>query len=320
MPGSTIDKRTPKIELISLILCTYNRCESLRVVLGSLAQLRAPSDAAWELIVVDNNCSDDSAEAIKIFAANSRTSVQYIFEPRQGLSHARNAGIRAARGDVIAFTDDDVTAHPHWLYELEKVFNKYDCQGVGGKIIPVWGGEKPCWMQGERAFSFRSGAIVSFDQGAEPHELNIAPVGANMAYKKAVFEEYGLFRTDLGKRGTDPMVGEEVEFCMRLFRAGAKVVYAPRAIVYHPVEISKLRKNFESHYFNWGRYLARVDGFPAGSILYFGIPRYLLRSILSHVCKWAVTFDSRERFRHKLQVYESLGQISEAHRLSTETK
>jgi glucosyl-dolichyl phosphate glucuronosyltransferase len=290
------------------------------VVLGSFAQLRPPSNGAWELIVVDNHCTDDSAEAIKIFAANLRTSVRYIFEPRQGLSHARNAGIKAARGDVIAFTDDDVTAHPHWLYELQKAFSKYDCQGVGGKIIPVWGGQKPHWMQGERAFSFRSGAIVSFDQGEGAHELNIAPVGANMAYKRVVFEEYGLFRTDLGKRGADPMLGEEVEFCKRLFRAGAKVVYAPGAIVYHPVEVSKLRKNFQSHYFNWGRYLARVDGFPKDSILYFGIPRYLLRNILSHFCKWALTFDSQERFRHKLQIYEFLGQISEAHRLSTETK
>jgi GT2 family glycosyltransferase len=306
--------------MISVIVCTYNRCERLRSALGSLAQLRAPSDSAWELIIVDNNCTDETSEAIKTFAANSRICVRYIFEAQQGLSYARNAGIRAARGDTVAFTDDDVTVHPGWLWELQKTFDEYGCAGVGGKIVPVWSGQEPSWLQRGGPSAFRSGAIVSFDQGERPHELKISPVGANMAYKKVVFEEHGFFRLDLGKLGNDPMIGEEVEFCMRLFRAGLKVVYAPEAIVYHPVEMSKLKKTFESHYFNWGRYLARVHGFPKDSIRYFGVPRYLLRSIFSYICKWAFALDSRERFQHKLQVYEFLGEISEAHRLSGEIK
>jgi GT2 family glycosyltransferase len=185
--------------------------------------------------------------------------------------------------------------------------------------------------------SFESGKSVAqaFVQGLErrrialgdsvrpierPQELTISPVGANMAYKKAVFEEHGFFRTDLGKIGKDSMLGEEVEFCMRLFRAGRKVFYAPEAIVYHPVEMAKLKKTFETHYFNWGRYLARVDGFPKDAVRYFGVPRYLFRSILSQICMWVFALDSRERFHHKLQVYEFLGEISEAHRLSTEAK
>jgi hypothetical protein len=84
--------------------------------------------------------------------------------------------------------------------------------------------------------------------------------------------------------------------------------------------MSKLKKTFQSHYFNWGRYSARVDGFPEDSIRYFGVPRYLLKSILSHICKWTFALDSQERFHHKLQVYEFLGEISEAHRLSIEPK
>jgi glycosyltransferase involved in cell wall biosynthesis len=306
--------------MISVIVCTYNRCERLRSALGSLAQLRAPSDISWELIVVDNNCTDETAEAIKTFAANSRICVRYVFEAQQGLSYARNAGIKAARGDIVAFTDDDVTVHPRWLCELQKTFDEYDCLGVGGKIVPVWNGQEPSWLRRDGPFAFRSGVIVSFDQGEEAQELTISPVGANMAYKKVGFEEHGFFRTDLGKIGKDSMLGEEVEFCMRLFRAGRRVVYAPKAIVYHPVELSKLKKSFESHYFNWGRYLARVDGFPKDSVRYFGVPRYLFRSTFSHVCMWAFALDSHERFHHKLQVYEFLGEISEAHRLSTEAK
>src|SRR5271155_1594923 len=120
--------------MISVVVCTYNRRESLRTALGSLAQLRAPADSPWELIVVDNNSSDGTPEVVKSFGAGSSFCVQYVFETNQGQSHARNAGINAARGDIVAFTDDDVTVDSGWLCELQKVFDEFDCMGVGGRV------------------------------------------------------------------------------------------------------------------------------------------------------------------------------------------
>ncbi len=307
--------------MISVIVCTYNRSESLRKTLGSLAQLWAPAGTSWELIVVDNNSTDDTAEVVKTFAAASSFSVRYVFEIRQGLSHARNAGISAARGDIVAFTDDDVTVDPRWLCELRKIFDQFGCIGVGGRIVPVWMGQKPSWLELDGPRSLRSGTVMSFDQGEEPCELSTSPVGANMAFKKVAFEKHGFFRTDLGKRGIDLMIGEETEFCTRLSLAGDKLVYAPSAVVYHPVPKVRLKKShFQSHYFNYGRYMARINGFPGNPTLYFGVPRYLFRSLLAHICRWLFTFDSQRRFRHKLQVCESLGEITELHRISIEGK
>jgi glycosyltransferase involved in cell wall biosynthesis len=307
--------------MISVIVCTYNRSASLRNTLGSLAQQWLPDGTSWELIVVDNNSTDDTAETVKTFAATSNVSVRCVFEINQGLSHARNTGIRAAHGDIIAFVDDDVTVAPSWLCELRKTFDQFGCVGVGGRIVPVWVGQKPSWLESDGLHSLRSGTVVSFDHGEEPCELHTSPVGANMAFKRVAFERHGFFRTELGKRGNNLMIGEETEFCTRLLRAGDKLVYAPSAVVYHPVPKVRLKKShFQSHYFNWGRYMARVNGFPEKAIRYFGVPRYLFRSLLAHICRWLFTFDSQRRFRYKLEVFESLGEISEAHRIAVESK
>jgi glycosyltransferase involved in cell wall biosynthesis len=287
--------------MISVIVCTCNRSLSLRKTLASLSQLSEPSGTSWELIVVDNNSSDDTAEVVKAFAAASRFSVQYVFEIKQGLSHARNAGISAARGDLLAFTDDDVTVDSRWLCELQGIFDQFGCMGVGGRIVPVWTGPRPSWLEVVFSHPLRSdirlcGPLVSFDHGQEPCELRVLPFGANMAFKKA---------------------GEDSEFGARLLRAGDKLVYAPGAVVYHPVPETRLRKPyFESHYFNSGRYMVRVNGLPENAILWFGVPRYLVRSLLSQACNWLFTLDSARRFRYKLGVCECVGEISEAHRIS----
>jgi glucosyl-dolichyl phosphate glucuronosyltransferase len=308
--------------MISVIVCTYNRSESLAKTLGSLAQLLPPAGTPWELIVVDNNSKDDTAEVVSKFSQASSLSVRYVLERNQGLSHARNAGVRRARGDIIAFTDDDVTVDPRWLCELQKIFIESDSTCVAGRIVPVWNSEKPSWLRLEGPQALRSGTVVSFDLGEEPCELNdTPPVGANMAFKTVVFEKYGFFRSDLGKRGNDPMLGEEVEFCARLSRAGDKLVYAPAAVVYHPVPMERLEKRyFRSYYFNYGRYEARRKGFPKRVTLFFGVPRYLFRSLMADIGRWLLCFDSPQRFRLKLEVWESLGEIRELHRISAEGK
>jgi len=302
--------------MISVVVCTYNRSESLRKTLGSLAQLWAPAGTSWELIVVDNNSTDDTAEVVKTIAATSNLSVRYVFEINQGVSHARNAGISAARGDIIAFTDDDVTVDPRWLCELQKIFDQFACTGVGGRIVPVGMCQKPSWLVLDGPHSLKSGTVVSFDHGEKPCELRTS-FGANMAFRRVAFEEHGFFRTDLG-RGSALMLGEDTEFCTRLLSAGEKLVYAPSAVVYHVTPRERMAKSyFQSYYFNYGRYIARANRFPENAVLYFGVPRYLFRSLLEKFCRWMFAFDSQRRFRHKLELCESLGEISEAHRIST---
>ena len=165
----------------------------------------------------------------------------YLFERRQGRSPALNAGIAAAHGKIIAFTDDDVTLHPEWLITLKRTFNAFDCAGVGGRIIPVWQQPKPDWLQMEE-----QQAIVHYDHGDEPQVLkDHPPLGANCAYRKDVFVKYGGFRLDLGVSGEHPRITcEDTEFATRLFRAGEKIVYTPLAIVYHPVDPTRATKPY----------------------------------------------------------------------------
>lgn len=151
--------------MITVIVCTYNRCESLRRTLNSLAQLSA-ADVSWELVVVDNHSKDDTAEVVRRFVENSTFAIRYVFEINQGLSYARNAGIRAARGEIIAFTDDDVVVDSNWLCELQRTFDQFDqfeCITVGGRIFALWTCEKSSWLELNGPNPFQSGTIISFD-------------------------------------------------------------------------------------------------------------------------------------------------------------
>jgi glycosyltransferase involved in cell wall biosynthesis len=307
--------------VISIIVCTYNRAKSLRETLKSLAEMAVPSDTSWEVILVDNNSTDDTRAVIESFSRDAPIPVRYIFEPRQGKSLALNTGIREAKGEILLLTDDDVVVDPHWLSNVKGAFDRYGCAGVGGKIVPVWNCPKPSWLVTEGPYKLNA-AIVGFDLGDEPCEITMKtlPFGANLALKKEVFERYGLFRTDVGPKGERWMVGEETEFCRRLLRGGEQLIYAPQSVVYHPVEQKRTQKRyFQRWYFGFGRSLMRIVGAPERAVRYFGVPRYLLPSLAQEVTKWLLTINSRKRFYYKLQVYQRMGEICEAYQMFKES-
>jgi glycosyltransferase involved in cell wall biosynthesis len=297
---------------ISVIICTYNRCESLQRVLNNIKELNLPENASCEVIVVDNNSKDDTKVAVEAASAERPGFFKYVFEPRPGKSFALNRGIGLAKGEIIAFTDDDVALDSEWLVEIKRAFERYDCMGVGGRIIPVWDSAKPWWYEDHGTYALMS-AIVRLDLGDEPCELHIPVPGANLAYRRAVFEKYGLFREDLG-RNPENMVGwEDSEFCLRLIRGSEKFMYAPKAIVYHPVEEKRTKKEyFQSWYFGEGRASVRANGVSEEATCYFGIPRHLIRAFLENLTYWTFSLEPKRRFYHKLQLYLIAGQIVES--------
>src|SRR5436305_8400951 len=131
---------------VSVIISTYNRCEMLPAALESiLAQETAGT--RYELIVVDNNSTDKTREVVESFIARGHANLRYVFEGKQGLSHARNAGIAAARAPIIAFTDDDVRAASDWVASIKRVFDEHpEVDFVGGKVLPRWEAEPPSWL------------------------------------------------------------------------------------------------------------------------------------------------------------------------------
>ena len=301
---------------IAVILCTYNRCQSLAKALESAAALKLPEPDEWEVLVVDNNSSDRTREVVEVFCRRYPGRFRYLFEPRQGKSHALNVGIREAHGDILAFMDDDATVEPTWLQNLTASLHNGDWAGAGGRTLPQGRFSPPHWLPLEGRHAL--GPLAIFDRGPDALELKETPFGNNMAYRREVFDKYGGFRTDLGPRPgvRDPQKGEDSEFGWRLLAAGLRLRYEPLAVAYHEVPESRLQKKyFLDWWFDKGRTDVRAFGSPVdthGRVM--GIPLVLIRRLTVWTLRWAVAFKPSRRFFCKLQVWVLAGQIAESYR------
>jgi glucosyl-dolichyl phosphate glucuronosyltransferase len=295
---------------ISVVLCSYNGAASLGGALASFKQLSVPRELSWELILIDNNSTDSTWDIMEEFARTSGFDVRCAFEAKQGRSFALNKGIRRTSGKIIAFTDDDVTVDPQYLAGLAYTFATFDCIGIGGRIVPVWNQSKPAWLEIEN-----QQVVGHFEYGDEPKEINLPPIGANMAFRRAAFEKYGLFRTELGVNKSEIGGTEDDEFGRRLLKAGEKIFYAPHAVIYLTVESHRLTKQYFLRWFySMGKANIRARMWPQDAVCYFGVPRYIFRSLFENSFRWAVTMDEKLRFHYKLHAYRAVGAIREAFR------
>jgi len=265
---------------ISIILSTYNRCKPLTNTLQSLCKQEVDDSFDYEILVIDNNSKDQTKETVGSFA-KTNSKIKYIFEPRQGISHARNTGVDQATGTIIAFIDDDVIVDNKWLMNVAICFKTFQCDGAGGRVLPIFAPQTPNWIKenpGKLA-----GAVVIHDYGPETIRLNTSMypfIGANFIFTKEMFIKYGYFRTDLGPpNGT---VGEDTEFVERLIQNEKNLYYCGQALIEHPVDPKRLSLR---HMAIWHIALGKYDAFreiKTGKkfIYYFGIPRYLFKSLL----------------------------------------
>jgi glycosyltransferase involved in cell wall biosynthesis len=306
---------------ITVILCTFNRSSILQNALESLAAQIMPDSVSWEAIVVDNNSKDATRAVVNEYCLRHPGRFRYLFEPAQGLSRARNAGIRHARGAIIAFIDDDVTAETTWLQNLTAPLFTGKWAGAGGRVLPPRGFCPPTWLTlgGEMDLG---GPLALFDLGNRPGDLPKPPYGTNMAFRKAMFAEHGVFREDLGRCGTGMLSGEDTEFGKRLMAAGEKLCYAPSAVIYHPVPEERLSpRYYRIWWFDFGR--TRILERPSRPAV-LGIPREFL-SILNlawrflplRTLHWVLTLKPRPRFYRKCQVWLTIGEIVQNYRNAT---
>lgn len=298
---------------VSVVLATYNRSASLRETLCTFEGLACPPTLRWELLVVDNNSTDETKQVIQEFTRTARFPLRYFFEQKQGRSAALNTGIAASTGEIIAFTDDDVLIHPDWIANLKSTFDVSDAAAVAGRVVPLWTCPKPYWLEMDDQL-----AIVRFELGEELKAITIPPLGANSAFRREMFSKYGLFRLDLGVNGEKHTITcDDTEFGQRLINGEEKIIYAPGAIVYHPVDPRRMTKDyFLSWYYYNGRSVTRTSGLPDHGTFCFGVPRWFYRDLGANLLNWLFCFDSRHRFENKLRAYRSAGNIVEAHRLS----
>jgi glycosyltransferase involved in cell wall biosynthesis len=299
---------------ISVILCTYNRSESLSKALASVAASTLPASIEWEVLVVDNNSNDQTRAVAEGFCRRYPGRFRYIFEPQSGKSHALETGIRNACGNILAFMDDDVTVDPAWLVNLTASLHNGHWGGAGGRILPDCTFSPPRWFPIQDRYALAPLAL--FDLGTQAGPLTEPPFGTNMAFQKALFEKYGGFRIDLGPRPGSEIRSEDTEFGHRVLAAGEQLRYEPSAVVYHSVSESRVRKTY---YLAWTFDKARADirqyGIPADTKVFIaGIPFYLFRRLIVWAARWIVSIKPSRRFLNKLKTWTVAGQIVECYR------
>ena len=161
--------------------------------------------------------------------------LRYLFEREQGRSPALNCGIRAAAGDIIVTTDDDVRVPADWLNRAAEGLERLGCDYVGGRVLPIWGGPRPAWLPDRGGKQWA--VIALLDYGPEPIEFGTrVPLGVNMAFRRSAFERAGGFDPHTG-RAAGTLLGQEVrEWCIRARKAGVRGFYVPEmsAAAHHP--------------------------------------------------------------------------------------
>lgn len=299
---------------ISIIICTYNRTESLNRTLESINAMTVPDELSWELIVVDNNSKDNTKQFVENFIKTSGLNCRYVFEEKQGVSHARNSGIKNSKGGIVAFLDDDVIVTPDWLVKVDCAFKEYEPSVVWGKVLLKIDGGYTEWFSKKIA-----GALGEWDRGdkiffADINDYYMIGIGANMSFKKDVFEKIGLFRTDLGRVGNKTLMGEESELFWRIMDFGGKCIYYPFATVYHCIESNKFNKGYlrRCHY-NIGEWrVFQEEHKLQNSINLFRIPKWKYRIALGDLFTFishAVRRDSAKAFFYELQVIVFIGYL-----------
>jgi glycosyltransferase involved in cell wall biosynthesis len=235
---------------ISVIICTYNRAESLRRTLTSLTKQKLDHDA-FEIIVVDNNSSDHTSQVVTEFSESTRLDVHYVREERRGKPFALNTGIDRAHSQLIAFTDDDVVVDPNWLTALRRAFTS-GADMVSGRVIPDWEAPPPCWLA-ERAAKKEVAGIMWSMKDVTPCPTTVIAAGANMAARRSVLLRHGGFNTALAYVGRGSVGGEDWELYRRLVQEGCQSRFEPTAVVHHRVEASQMTRNYFRHWwFNQG--------------------------------------------------------------------
>ncbi len=236
--------------LLSIVIATYNRGPSLIRTLRSVVGQHNLDRGEWEVVVVDNNSTDDTQQLVAQFAASygEVVDLRIVKESRQGLSPARNRGIADSRGSIIAIIDDDEEVNTGFGRAYLDFFDEHpDVAAAGGRVIPHYDFKTPRWLSPwtERPIS------GTLDMGDRVREFDAGhfPGGGNMAVRREALNRVGLFNPELGRTGTKLLAGEEKDLFARLRAAGEKIWYVPGAQILHIIPRERLTLS----------YLARVS-------------------------------------------------------------
>lgn len=262
--------------LITVTICTFNRAESLRLTLDSLAAMQIPSDLSWEILIVNNNSTDHTDDVINEYV--NRLPVRREFELRAGKSNALNRAIDVAKGDYIIWIDDDVVVDARLLAAYSAAFRRWPEAAVfGGRIKPRYQAPVENWVIESEAVLGGPYAIRDFGDQVLPlsaDDEDHFPYGANWAVR-AIEQRAFRYDPELGPVPNRIRNQEDTELVHRLLRSGATGYWIPEAIVEHCIGRDRQTVRYVADYYeSWGETLAfRNAAATALEPFWFGIPR-----------------------------------------------
>jgi GT2 family glycosyltransferase len=236
---------------ISVVIATYNRRALLGECLRHLAD--QPFETEDEVVVVDNGSTDDTSRVIEASRPRFPVRLRHLTESRPGKSHAVAAAVAAASGDVLAFTDDDVTVDPSWIAIIRRIMRDSNAALVGGPVFPRWEASPPRWLRFDTSEYGRLAAPLGL-LNYGPASIELGPrtvLGANMAVRRALINKVGGFDRHLGKLRGTLLSGEDHELCQRVQAAGFKAMYFPELRVAHWVPVERMRASYTMSWFFW---------------------------------------------------------------------
>ena len=231
--------------MITLIICTYNREKYIGPLLDSIAKNDYPT-TDYEILLVDNNCTDNTRVVCDAFVtAHPEITFRYVVETEQGLSAARNKGIKEAKGEIIIYVDDDALVDADYIRNYAEHFDSHpETMAAGGPIEPLYETEEPKWMSPYTKALLT--AWMNYGDKVREYPNGRYPGGGNAAYRKVVFDKVGIFNTELGRKGNLLLASEEKDIFDKMHALGMQVLYLPTPVLHHIIPQAKL----EEDYFN----------------------------------------------------------------------
>jgi len=272
---------------LTVVICTWNRAKLLDQTLAEMRNLVVPSDVDWELLVVNNNCTDHTDEVIQ--RHGTELPIRRLFESSAGKCHAANRAVAAARGELLIWTDDDVLVNPDWLSEYAKAAAAFPKAGFfGGPIDPWFEGRPPQWL--ERSLQHLEGVFAVRQLGDLPIEIthpSNLPYGANLAIRASI-QKRELYDPRLGPRPKSEIRGEETDLLGRLLNAGVSGRWCPKAGVRHFIPKSRQQVRYlRKFFFGLGQTDAITED-QQNSATLFGRPRWIWRQAVEAEIRYQV--------------------------------
>ena len=261
--------------LVSVAICTLNRASLLSKTLSTFTSVVIPSGFDWELVIVDNGSSDETAAVVESF--EGRLPIRREVELRRGQSVARNRVLSSYGGSFILWTDDDVEVDPQWITSTLDAFDAFEADVVFGRSFPVWMTSAPRWFG-----PLFAGQFALLDYGPEAFTVTDGEhqfYGLNMAFRRSAVETLGGFREDLGYVGNSSGGADDTDMFNRALTKGLRIVYAPQSVVGHaipPDRTTKARQRRLAWTGARSNYRLVAQQF-ASLPQVFGLPRFMYR-------------------------------------------